>query len=485
MGGRAQISAAILVARPRRSFLNMSKASRTFTLTKDGKLVPHLSSAPPKKTLIEVLSSRRLVSEDKATILNSTQPENTVDSRLLCSFPSCIYEAYQHHLNLVLRPDDIWLGIMTVFANYLTFHTKELEQFFQPCDVTAISAVEDYERKSMSTWMELISNLMKHTPMAEESKDWIVPNFSTTTDQDRAVAKLCFLGGMQKFARYGFVGSCGLPQVTLEGTLDDWTELQLKTTMLHQYGEKTGLVELCWWNDILQGILLEFVNSYKGQVNNEFWQSCVHTDSLCGAGIQGWILAFSPWEAEQWRLNEVDIIKASGHYGDFTNYTEFNGPSTVQIEVNFCDKDKIPRTLIIYGGGIVSSFYPETRTIRPNFDLAIFEMPKAAAPTWRHERMHKARSYMRPKLAELQAASGLAPAAKTTLDKHTVHLHQIFQCGKCRKVNKRQEDPRYNDPFIGYHCPMCYVNLCSECVHSTEVVQADRNGPAPKLISVK
>lgn len=438
----------------------MSKASRTFTLTKDGKAIPQLKTLLEEKTLRSILSNRKLMRTDKAVILASTQPKNTVDSHLACSFPSCIYEAYNHHLHLILRPDDIWLGIMTVFANYVTFHSEELKEFFQPCQVLAFSSTNDYKQKSLQDWMKVIEDLSDGMPIAQDVKHWMIPDFSTTTEQDRTIGRLCFLGGMQKFATYGIVGSCGIPQVTLEGTLDDWKSLRSKVSMLHEYGIKSGLQQLCWWNELLQEILAHFVDSYVGNPDHEFWQSCVHVGRICGSGIQGWILAFSPWEADRWRLCDINDIKITKHYGEFDKYKEFNVPSTTQIEVAVCGI-KPGSTVVIYGGGIASSFDSNTQTIRPNFDFVVFDMPVTASfRETKPKKIHEAPIV--PTIAELHVESGLPMTITTTQHEHSMYLCKdvYAMCYPCYAKNPKARQPR---GLILYTCRRCNSYICPKC----------------------
>lgn len=45
--------------------------------------------------------------------------------------------------------------------------------------------------------------------------NWVMPNFSTTTDSDRIVASIAFMGAMSKYFFMECATGCGLPSVTL------------------------------------------------------------------------------------------------------------------------------------------------------------------------------------------------------------------------------------------------------------------------------
>lgn len=55
-----------------------------------------------------------------------------------------------------------------------------------------------------------------------EKASWILPNFTTTTATDRIVGGVVLMATMQKFFDYKFEIGCGIPQITLLGTIEDW-----------------------------------------------------------------------------------------------------------------------------------------------------------------------------------------------------------------------------------------------------------------------
>lgn len=48
-------------------------------------------------------------------------------------------------------------------------------------------------------------------------KQWIMPKFSTTIENDRVVASVAFMGAMSGYFDFGGKNGCGLPSVTLLG----------------------------------------------------------------------------------------------------------------------------------------------------------------------------------------------------------------------------------------------------------------------------
>ena len=48
-------------------------------------------------------------------------------------------------------------------------------------------------------------------------------NFSTTTEMERIASQITLMHSVQSFVEFfSFAGICGIPEVTLEGTPEDW-----------------------------------------------------------------------------------------------------------------------------------------------------------------------------------------------------------------------------------------------------------------------
>jgi hypothetical protein len=129
-----------------------------------------------------------------------------------------------------------------------------------------------------------------------ELGDWVMPSFSTTTDTDRVVASVLFMGAMQKYFTYKCTICCGLPSVTLLGEISDWQTILNKLPMLERLGdEPTEFVEM------LRPILNNMIRSFEEPGDEEvvrFWNT-IATRNPVGSGTDyytGWITAFCFWD---------------------------------------------------------------------------------------------------------------------------------------------------------------------------------------------
>ncbi|KAM0177292.1 hypothetical protein ACHAPC_008865 [Botrytis cinerea] len=86
-------------------------------------LLKQLAPKPPK-------SPRNL--NFNGTLIQSTLTEE-IASKILPAGNGLVHtclEAYNQHRHLVLRPDDIWIAIVTQFSFYVNKHSEELRSFF-------------------------------------------------------------------------------------------------------------------------------------------------------------------------------------------------------------------------------------------------------------------------------------------------------------------------------------------------------------------
>lgn len=130
----------------------------------------------------------------------------------------------------------------------------------------------------------------------KELRNWLIPDFSTTTDTDIAVASIPMLATIKKFFTYEAHTGCGFPSVTLHGEQSDWQNLRTRASVL---ASGTYGADLATWAHLLTPILDHFIATFKSPASDalkEFWLSAVHANPrLSGqtATFSGWITAFA------------------------------------------------------------------------------------------------------------------------------------------------------------------------------------------------
>ena len=145
----------------------------------------------------------------------------------------------------------------------------------------------DYGTLSLEMTKQIQKNLIDETV-----RDWILPSFSTTTQNDIVVCSVVMMAALQNYFSYKFTLCCGLPEVTLLGTTNDYINLKERVDVLKKYDLGDGKINK--WHSLLSEICDELINTSKGNPNMEFWNTICHR-SGGGSGpsyLCGWISTF-------------------------------------------------------------------------------------------------------------------------------------------------------------------------------------------------
>mmetsp|Transcript_62995 Transcript_62995/g.117148 ORF Transcript_62995/g.117148 Transcript_62995/m.117148 type:complete len:395 (-) Transcript_62995:145-1329(-) len=216
---------------------------------------------------------------------------------------STIVDAYNQHHELVLKPDDVWQAIMTQFSFYVNANGEALRDRFVDFQGKKTLVVDmgggsihtcDYAEFAQRMVDENIVKNIKDPCVVE----WLLPAFSTTTVHDRVVAAVSIMATLQSYFEYVCCLKCGIPQVTLLGTVQDWQTLRRKVDKLLDYDLQDERMSA--WHKLLVPVLDNFVSSVMGQVDLEFWDVvCSHHGGGSGPSyLSGWVTVFAAFNKD-------------------------------------------------------------------------------------------------------------------------------------------------------------------------------------------
>jgi hypothetical protein len=248
---------------------------------------------------------------------------------------SC-FRAYSDHHHLTLRPEDVWFAILSQTGFYVNAHAEELRHLFVAHEGQKELVVEEVgtvDSVDFGALAERMTHLIQENVIDPDLREWIIPDFSTTTNSDRVVASVLMMGMLQKFFTYKMMFYCGIPSVTLLGTKEDWMEIERRLSKLESLG-----VEAAHFATLLRPILRHFILSFvepESPVVKDFWSKIVHHDSGSGYSyLSGWITAFCAWNTEGKRLPLAGAPSAA-RYG-------IQGCKLDGVQYHCVDTDEIP-----------------------------------------------------------------------------------------------------------------------------------------------
>ena len=211
-------------------------------------------------------------------------------------FVAAVHTAYAEHYPLTISPDMIWLLITQGFAMHINQHPEEMRRYFvdfqgkKNLDIRRDDFVKGSPDNDWEGAFNEFSQLIEQNT-GKGLLDLVTSEFSTTTPVEKAAFQVTLMDAMKNYFSYSSTTMCGIPRITLEGSVADWESIERKAQELAHY-------DLQSWIEVLMPILQEFTRAAKGQPDKEFWRSIYKIDSGCGSPtVNGWILNFFPYKA--------------------------------------------------------------------------------------------------------------------------------------------------------------------------------------------
>lgn len=208
-----------------------------------------------------------------------------------------VHDAFFEHRPLVLSPDSIWFCIATGFANHMALHAETLRARFVSHEGRAplIVTRADFAGGRDDPWPEAFAAFSEQIAAhVGKARDLIVCDFSTTGPLERAASEVLLMDTFQAYFSYVILMGCGIPEIHLRGSVDDWRSVRARARMLGEYG-------LEGWVDVLDPVLEQFERAARGDVDRSFWRSLFRYDEISGGNaLNGWIQTLFPYLQDRW-----------------------------------------------------------------------------------------------------------------------------------------------------------------------------------------
>src|ERR1051325_10157405 len=226
---------------------------------------------------------------------------------------AAIFHAYNKHQHLRLTPDDIWLTIAQGVSQHINYNAEKFRYSFVNHEgkkeisvwVNDILHHTNSNSRLEGDWPEAVNRLVVKTDQAVEKidiKSLLECDFSTTTKNSLTASRIVLLDMVKAYFTYKMMFLCGIPKVTLEGTLEDWTKLQEKVIELRRWN-----LDMDFWFNRLDPVICKLIETYNGEVDEDFWARIVTSEGF-GSGsrgiVGGWLSAFYPYEKDGGKVGE-------------------------------------------------------------------------------------------------------------------------------------------------------------------------------------
>lgn len=207
--------------------------------------------------------------------------------------------AYQNHYPITISPDIAWLLICQGFANHVNNSPEKarskIVNFKGKQTLTVERNITGAENLADVEWETLFPEFAEQIAgfTGKELVDNLSADFTTTTPTVRVASQITIMESMKEFFNYKvkFVG-CGIPEVTVEGSVKDWKKILTRLDYLSKY-------DLKWWTSELKPVIQKIIDTKNGKLDKQFWMNMVkyHKLGVYGSydGIDGWLLKFYPY----------------------------------------------------------------------------------------------------------------------------------------------------------------------------------------------
>ncbi len=395
---------------------------------------------PLKKNTLETSIENESWMSDDSKVIHQSSDEHQYSFSVKQGFLGAIYLAYAKHYDLVIAPDDVWLTILFAFSDYMKHHAEDMRPVFVNHDQKKQLIINTEDSFKNQCWEDLLckfENALGEN-IKKDHKDWIIPHFSTTTALTRTISQIIFMGINKQYFSYGITTLCGIPNVTLQGSLEDWNMLLDKIKRLGELGDYPDLAN---WSTMLTTIVSKMIDSYNGNVDVDWWNQCIHHHQWSGTDdFSGWALAFFPFKDGKWQLNSFDSIQTTHQYGQ-VKVGQFVTYGSVHVPVKYNEFGKM-HDVMFYACS--QSFKVQGDAVQTAFNYAIVELPENTITEpydWNDTSVKK--------VISIKNRRHWHPLIKT---KHlTIHTCDICQM-------ERQEM---------FYCQQCDFDMCEMCVAFT------------------
>ncbi|WP_158544276.1 DUF4419 domain-containing protein [Pedobacter miscanthi] len=369
----------------------------TKTFCQNATIVEIETLSKPAK-LIKVVPSNEILKVLTADVEKNV--ENLPDSLVSYGehpFLTGILNSYIDHRPFVISPDIFWLLISQGFARHITQNAEELRSKmvnFEGRKTLAVISDNIQIGNPKSDWASIFPqfNEQVNDYTGKKLVKVLTSDFSTTTPTSKIVSQVTIMETVKSYFEFKvfFIG-CGIPRVTIEGTIQDWKKLLEKTKYLSQY-------KLEWWTNELIPIIEEIIAAKKGKVNKDFWMNMVkyHTEKKYGTitSIDGWIVKFFPYTKE-------------GNKTGLKPITNVNNLASEIVKVPFVLQDDVNHTynnMEIWAGFIGLSQNNKDFTMKPEMSWAIINKNSTLSETAAFDNKTKADDLSMSNITEIPKA---------------------------------------------------------------------------------
>ena len=227
-------------------------------------------------------------------IYKSFGEEKFIKGRCTNNFISALHESYDKHLPFEFSPDSLWLVILMSFSSVINSKSEDFRDTLVCHKGKAVLEVKcDHfipEDQNLP-WGDVTSSFVSKIKQKIKDKDLVKAldtEFSTTGMPEMIAFQMTIMNTFKNYFHYHFRTLCGIPEIHLKGTIEDYTKIKEKISTFSKY-------DLSDWVSKMTVVLDNIISTFNSP-NPEFWENIFKSGNAMGSGggpyISGWITQF-------------------------------------------------------------------------------------------------------------------------------------------------------------------------------------------------
>jgi len=272
-------------------------------------------------------------------------------------FMAAIHSAYARHYALKLSVSDFIILIGQGLSRHIEQNAEKLRHHFVNHEGKKKIEIrrDEFVKGQKNDWSTVFGDFAEEIKKRVKADVYgiVIDDTSIATPTTRIVSEITLMDAMKSFFDYRLMTCCGIPQITLDGTPEDWKKLQDKVGKLVEMN-KDDCLELKWWLDELVPVVEKICEAgIHRKIDVDFWSEIYKSSGGSGGPyITGWITKFFPYLASNVVNQFYEIVSGDipKQISQVPFIWEYYGE---EIPMTFC------------AGFLGAEFDKETGTVKP------------------------------------------------------------------------------------------------------------------------
>lgn len=228
--------------------------------------------------------------------------------------------AYSRHRNVVLNPHDVWFIVLNEIADYVNAHSDECSAIFTNgmTGKKTVITVPTSDVTEIDPTL-IVAELNNYFPAYA-----FIPSLSTAGKPEMTAMCAALSGGVQRYYQY-MTFMCGIPEVKVGGTAEDWQTLLGMTAEIAMMFKTAGVRDMVLYLVRVADILDQIQRSFFMDLT-EFWKD-IFTQKNVGSGgqlnVNGWFTKLYFEEQKEYRIDTIQMSIATLRYKNLETNKEF------------------------------------------------------------------------------------------------------------------------------------------------------------------